>query len=241
MINPRRSLWLGLTRCFGAALALAAVLPVCSAHGAPSVPETLLVTATPPSPGLTAAQTGLMQSLAGTFVTKFADQTGIHLVPIPAGTFLMGSPADETGRLASEGPQTRVTLTQGLYLGATVVTQAQWKGVTRRVRSIVKGDDLPIVNVSWEEATEFCRKLTVRQRTAGLLPDGYTFTLPTEAQWEYACRAGTMAANAGELAPMAWYASNSGEGMHPVGTKQPNAWGLFDMNGNVWQLTQVRA
>jgi formylglycine-generating enzyme required for sulfatase activity len=176
-----------------------------------------------------------MQGPVGAFVTQFATDTGIQLVPIPAGRFMMGSPVGEAGRQVIEGPQTQVTLTQDFFLGATVITQAQWQVITRRDRSIIKGTDLPEINVSWEEATEFCRKLTVRQRTAGQLPEGYAFTLPTEAQWEYACRAGTTTACAGDLDAMAWYLPNSGNVMHPVGMKQANGWGLFDMHGNVWQ------
>lgn len=96
-----------------------------------------------------------------------------------------------------------------------------------------KGDALPVENVSWTEAMEFCQKLTERERAARRLPDGYVYTLPTEAQWEYACRAGTTGEHAGALSAMAWYVQNSGNTTHAVGTKQANAWGLSDMHGNV--------
>jgi len=89
--------------------------------------------------------------------------------------------------------------------------------------------------VSWNDATEFCRKLTERERAAGRLSAGHEFTLPTEAQWEYACRAGTTGDYAGDLDAMAWYDKNSGGTTHPVGTKLANAWGLADMHGNVWE------
>jgi len=98
-----------------------------------------------------------------------------------------------------------------------------------------KGGQLPVENVSWGDAMEFCRKLTERERQAGRLPSGTIYTLPTEAQWEYACRAGTTGDYAGEVDAMAWYAKNSGAATHAVGTKQANAWGLHDMHGNVWE------
>jgi formylglycine-generating enzyme required for sulfatase activity len=97
------------------------------------------------------------------------------------------------------------------------------------------GDDRPVEKVSWDDAMEYCRKLTERERAAGRLPEGYGYTLPTEAQWEYACRAGTTGDYAGNLDEMGWYVRNSGNQPHPVGQKQANAWGLYDMHGNVWE------
>jgi formylglycine-generating enzyme required for sulfatase activity len=97
------------------------------------------------------------------------------------------------------------------------------------------GPDTPVENVSWDEAMEFCRKLTERERAAGALPAGQVYTLPTEAQWEYACRAGTTGAHAGDLEAMAWFGKNAAGTTHAVGTKQANAWGLHDMHGNVWE------
>ena len=101
--------------------------------------------------------------------------------------------------------------------------------------SSFKGGQLPVETVSWDDAMEFCRKLTERERQAGRLPTGTIYTLPTEAQWEYACRAGTTGDNAGEVDAMAWYYKNSGAATHAVGTKRANAWGLHDMHGNVWE------
>jgi formylglycine-generating enzyme required for sulfatase activity len=98
-----------------------------------------------------------------------------------------------------------------------------------------KGSDRPIEWISWSSAMDFCHKLTERERAGGRLPEGYEYTLPTEAQWEYACRAGTTGSFAGDLDAMAWYEKNSGLQTHPVGQKQPNAWGLYDMHGNVWE------
>jgi formylglycine-generating enzyme required for sulfatase activity len=115
------------------------------------------------------------------------------------------------------------------------VTQGQWEALMGSNPSNFKGADLPVEQVSWTEAMEFCRKLTERERAAGRLPEGYAYTLPTEAQWEYACRAGTTGNYAGDLNSMGWYAHNSGNMTHHVGQKQANAWGLFDMHGNVWE------
>lgn len=169
------------------------------------------------------------------FTRQVAAATGIQLVPISAGTFLMGSPSEEAGHLANEGPQTKVTLTRDFFLGATTVTQAQWLAVMGSNPSVFKGDDRPVERVSWNDAVDYCKKLTEGERAAGRLPAGFSYTLPTEAQWEYACRAGTTGPRAGDLDAMVWYARNSGNTTHPVATKQPNSWGLYDMNGNVMQ------
>jgi formylglycine-generating enzyme required for sulfatase activity len=164
--------------------------------------------------------------------------TGIVFVPIPAGTFTMGSPASEPGRQVNEGPQTQVTLTKAFFLGANDVTQRQYEAVMGINPShfTSAGLEAPVESVSWNDAMEFCRKLTEKERAAGHLPAGYAFTLPTEAQWEYACRAGTTGPYAGDLEEMAWYGSNSESTTHPVGQKEPNAWGLRDMHGNVLNL-----
>lgn len=130
---------------------------------------------------------------------------------------------------------TIVTLTRGYWLGRTEVTQEQMQEVMPHLppQSQFRGSDLPVERVSWLNAMEFGRIVTERERAAGRLPDGYEYTLPTEAQWEYACRAGTTGPHAGDIAEMAWYAGNSGQRTHPVGQKRPNAWGLHDMHGNV--------
>jgi formylglycine-generating enzyme required for sulfatase activity len=176
----------------------------------------------------------------------------LDLVWIPPGTYRMGTP--EQSALAKwfydirkkltkkpspsfygEEPATWVILTRPFWLGRTEVTQAQWAVVMGNNPSNLKGEELPVENVSREDAMDFCRKLTERDRAAGRLPAGYAYTLPTEAQWEYACRAGTTGDYAGALDAMAWYGANSGGTTHPVGTKQTNAWGLHDMHGNVWE------
>jgi len=158
----------------------------------------------------------------------------IRMVWIEPGSFQMGSPSNEANR-ASDESQHRVTLTQGYWLGSTEVTQGQWESVMGSTPSYFKGRDLPVEQVSWEEAMEFCRKLTERERAAGRLASGYAYTLPTEAQWEYACRAGTTGAYAGDLDAMGWNDGNSGSQTHAVGQKRANGWGLYDMHGNVWE------
>ncbi|MEY3607240.1 MAG: hypothetical protein RLZZ447_28 [Verrucomicrobiota bacterium] len=153
---------------------------------------------------------------------------GLELVPIRGGTFRMGSEQGHT----DERPLTQVTL-RDFALGKTEVTQAQWQAVMRSNPSRFRGSDLPVENVSWDMAMLFCRRLTERARAAGKLPAGFEFTLPTEAEWEYACRAGYTGDYAADPGAMAWYDANSDLQTHPVGTKQANAWGLHDMHGNV--------
>ena len=155
---------------------------------------------------------------------------GIGLVWIASGTFLMS---------AAHGSDndTRVTLSRGFWLGQTEVTQEQWQGLMENipVPSWFKGSRRPVERVSWVSAMEFCQKLNERERAADRLPEGYGYTLPTEAQWEYACRAGTSGPFAGDPDALAWHRGNSGLQTRDVGTRAPNAWGLHDMHGNVME------
>ena len=163
----------------------------------------------------------------------------LEMKPIPAGTFVMGSPNDEEGWDYVEGPQTTVTITKPFWLGKTEVTQTQWKAVMGNTPSSFKGDDLPVEQVSWNDAVAFCEKLNEMNRYT--LPVGYHYTLPTEVQWEYACRAGTTTRfyygdtpfSSLELEKYAWHDDNSSDKTHTVGEKLPNDWGLYDMHGNV--------
>ena len=175
-----------------------------------------------------------------------SDNVNLDMVWIQPGTFIMGSPEDELGRLNRE-TQHEVTLTKGYWLGKYEITQAQYEAVMETNPSYCKGTDLPVEWINWNEALEFCKKLTEQEKTAGRLPEGYEYTLPTEAQWEYACRAGTTTAlNDGknlsdvkespEVDEVGWYKYNSDEKTHSVGQKKPNAWGLYDMHGNVFEL-----
>jgi formylglycine-generating enzyme required for sulfatase activity len=160
---------------------------------------------------------------------------------IPSGTFTMGSPASEQDRYDWEGPQTVVTITRGFWMGRYEVTQVEYLTAIGSNPSGFQGNpNLPVETVSWYDATNYCGKLTEAERAAGRLPAGYVYRLPTEAEWEYACRAGTTTRFSygddpgyAQLGNYAWYDSNSGNITHAVGLKQPNPWGLYDMAGNV--------
>jgi formylglycine-generating enzyme required for sulfatase activity len=181
------------------------------------------------------------------------------LVWIPAGTFTMGSPLTELDRDDNEGPQMVVTLTRGFWMGKRPVTQAEYEDVMGYNPSFFIGirnwpspgidygnePDRPVEQVEWDDAVAFCAALTERERAAGRIPAGTAYRLPTEAEWEYACRAGSdtrfwFGDDAGyeQLADFGWYNSNSNMRTQPVGQKQPNAWGLYDLHGNVWEWCQ---
>lgn len=151
---------------------------------------------------------------------------------VPPGQFLMGSPLQEAGRLTDE-TQHRVQLTDGFFLGETELTQRQWSSIMKENPSKKKADDLPVENVSWEQAREFCRQLTQWHRRSGDLPDGWEWDLPFEAQWEMACRAGTTGPYSGDLETMAWFEANSGGSVQKVALKNANEWGFQDLHGNV--------
>ena len=138
----------------------------------------------------------------------------------------MGSTDGEKG----EKPVRTVKISEGFWMGRHEVSQIQWfTEMGLNPSSFGEcGSICPVDNVSWEDAQRFIERLNAKN-------DGFHYSLPTEAQWEYAARAGTTAAHAGNLDEMAWYGKNSGGTTHPVGTKKPNAFGLFDMHGNVWE------
>ena len=167
------------------------------------------------------------------------DDVKMTLVLIPAGKFKMGSLSTEPGFQNFEGPRHEVTLTKAFYMGVYEVTQRQFEAVTGKNPSLTtKGNDHPVQWVNWFDAREFCKKLSETS--------GKKFRLPTEAEWEYACRAGTETpwffGNASnDLGFYAWYKGNSGNHIHPVGEKKPNPWGLYDIYGNVSEWTHDAA
>jgi formylglycine-generating enzyme required for sulfatase activity len=174
---------------------------------------------------------------------------GVKLCWCPPGKFTMGSPRGEPERRSDED-QVEVTLTKGFWMGKYEATQGQWKHVMKKLpgeltAELPEGNDFPVGNVNFAEAEEFCAKLTELGRGLGDLPEDWEFRLPTEAQWEYACRAGTTAAtafgdkigsrqanvknkpyNGGEEGPSLSKAAK-------VGSYPPNAWGIHDMHGNI--------
>lgn len=178
---------------------------------------------------------GLSVSSAGAGQNEIANTIGAKMALIGPGSFLMGS----TTGPGDERPAHRVNLTKGFYMGVTEVTQEQWESVMPDNRSRYKGADRPVTNVTLDDCIEFCKLLTQKERAQGKLPEGAEYRLPTEAEWEYACRAGSetkygFGDSETELGDYAWYSENSVR-TQPVGTKKPNAWGLFDMHGNVWE------
>jgi len=171
----------------------------------------------------------------------------MELVWVPAGSFQMGSPQLEQDQMVREGAQrewvsdegpVHTVELDGFWMGRYEVTQEQYRAVMGKNPSKFRGEKHPVEYVSWNNATDFCRKATAKVAQASL--PARSFRLPTEAEWEYACRAGSTTRfcfgdSEGELGDYAWYAGNSGNTTHPVGEKKPNKWGLYDMHGNVWE------
>lgn len=160
----------------------------------------------------------------------------MEFVWISAGSFVMGT---DRGPFVDERPPHRVTITRPFYMGKYEVTQEQWERVRGEHVSLFREPQFagsrrrPVENVRWDDCARFAAALNSRV-------EGYEFRLPTEAEWEFACRAGTPGAygfgdDVAGLAAHAWYAGNAYGQTHPVGEKMPNAWGLFDMHGNVWE------
>lgn len=174
----------------------------------------------------------------------FSKQINIEVVTCKAGTFAMGSPDSEKGHYNNETLHI-ATIYQPFAIGKYEVTQDQYESIIGKNPSKFVGLSNPVEGVNWYEAVAFCEKLN--QIYSSQLPVGYKFDLPTETQWEYSCRAGTITAlNNGKdlisetnicynLNEIAWYESNSESKTHPVGQKKPNSWGIYDMHGNVWE------
>ncbi len=229
--------------------------PTQTSVAAPPVAATIVESTSPVTP---AAAKPADPPKSGTKVTgdpaeSITNAIGMKLALIPAGEFLMGSSKDEDNdAYDNELPRHRVRITRPFFLGVTEVTQGQYRAVTGQSPSHFKGsDDLPVESVSWLDAVKFCNALSLSEAHIQFYPvvghkvdvpdwKGLGYRLPTEAEWEYACRAkNPMRYSFGDdpasLDGHAWVDSNSGGLTHPVGTKKPNRFGLFDMHGSVWE------
>ena len=172
--------------------------------------------------------------------------TPLELVWIAAGSFIMGSPENEQGHSSNEGPQTHVTLTRGFWMGKYEVTFSQYENVMGEIkpwRFLTPREECANrrVHGTWEDAMQFCERLSEQEVEGGRMPDGYIYRLPTEAEWEYACRAGTTTRfSFGDDESLAdsymWYGRNCLGKSQDVGTKQPNPWGLYDMHGGANEM-----
>ena len=175
------------------------------------------------------------------------DSQELVFVWCSAGSFWMGIPEDLTRSDLMEKPQHFVTLSKGFWIGRTPITQEQWLAVMEERTLIIRhGENLPAWGMIWDDARDFCKQLTRRLQGADLLKQHQKIELPTEAQWEYACRAGTTSTwyfgnEVSELAQHGWYCDNSFDNIQSVGQKLSNPWGIYDLYGNVseWCLDAI--
>ena len=180
--------------------------------------------------------------LPATHATDLNATVSLDMIWVQPGTFVMGSPTTETGRGTNE-TEHNVTLTQGFYLGKYEVTQAQYEavmGFNPSEFNATSNGDRPVEDLNWTEALAFCEQLTIRERNAGRIPTDWAYVLPTESQWEYACRAGTTTVYSWGDDINSSHANYSASGVDEtgeVGQYGPNPWGFFDMHGNVWEWT----
>jgi formylglycine-generating enzyme required for sulfatase activity len=244
--------WVGVLVVL-AVLAMIAVAAYFQQSGkARPVPKTAVRTETvsptpPPRKQTTTSSAPTPRSHQSTIQTPAAPQPGeswritrlgMEFLPIGPGSFQMGS--DDGDSYEWEKPVHTVRIGYDFWLGKTEVTQSEYKAVMRKNPSYFKGDKNPVDTVSWNDAVAFCGKLTVRERAAGRIPEGWAYRLPTEAEWEYAARGGTKSKGfkyAGSSSPgeVAWFEDNSENKTHAVAQKIPNELGLHDMSGNVWE------
>ena len=240
---------LGITGAIGTVYSIEYVTELAQTNN-PSAWRSLEFLQLPASPYLWADKSAPATSQR--FYRAVAFTAPTNMVFIPPGTFRMGSPTNEVDRSDREGPQTDVVISRGFWMGKYEVTQGEYLAVMGSNPSSFStnngyAEDLsrPVETVRWDDATNYCGQLTQRERAAGRIATNSVYRLPTEAEWEYACRAWTSTRfSYGDdpgytnLTNYAWYADNSGDTTHPVGQKLPNPWGLYDMHGNVWEWCQ---
>ena len=170
---------------------------------------------------LLSAQTEPVNPVLRAGATKVNAKDGLTYVWIPPGTFQMGCSPGDTECFDPEKSPWRVAISKGFWMGQTEVTQEAWQRVMGKNPSTSKGAKLPVVEITWDDARSYCQAADMR--------------LPTEAEWEYTARAGTTGSRYGDLEAIAWHSGNSQRKTHETGEKQANAWGLYDMLGNVWE------